>query len=113
MYLHNLMEGVTKILKTPSDHFVLNDMYISAHSLKSQCQIMGYASTAKLCQMLERMFHDAKEDHIVLSQPILELVQKCLQQLRNSLTSIEEHNTENDLTDIIKELEDTSGIHLA
>ena len=111
VYVHHMMEDITRLLERPSDKYSLNNMYISAHSMKSQSEVMGYLSMGKISRVIERICHDAKESHTPISSVVLEIIQTALQQMRNSLQAIEKTNSENDLSDMTAELEKISLGH--
>src|SRR5436190_22354225 len=70
-YIKKLEDSLQLLRQEPSDKESMNDMYISAHSLKSQSLLMGYTSLADTALALEKTFRALKEGIEPASEEVL------------------------------------------
>lgn len=99
VYLHNLEKDIEILSKDPKDNYALQDTYICAHSLKSQSAVMGFIEVETLSQVIERLFHDIRENKIMLTGELLTLLKHALHGLNRSILHIEKDNTEENLSE--------------
>ncbi len=85
--------------KTKKDS--IETMYISAHSLKSQSQIMTYTQTGALSGTIEALFRLVREGKQQLTDEIIKQLKETAAQISASVDSIERENKELDLTQSI------------
>lgn len=104
-YLENMQLNISFLLKKEQAETALKQVYIDAHSLKSQSQIMGYNHVAKVSEIIENIFNKRGNENTSVNKNTLILIQADLSRLQDSLTEIEKHGKELDLTGVIKKLE--------
>lgn len=104
-YLRKMQRSLNILQKSSSDPEAIDDMYISAHSIKSQSTAMGYIQAESLGSALEFLFLETKEKRIVLTKSILTGVSKATSQLQNDLSAIQKNTAEIDLLPMVQELE--------
>lgn len=104
-YLENLKTGFAALSSDPSNKEIIGEVYISAHSLKSQSWAMGYTQTAALCSIIEMTLREIKEGKKIISKDLLTSLLTALEPLERSIDNIEHENTEIDLESHINRLE--------
>ena len=60
-YVKKLEDTVTLLRTDAANKNAMNEIYIAAHSLKSQSLMMGYLSLAQASLLIERFFHALRE----------------------------------------------------
>lgn len=109
-YLEKIKNGISQLFKTPHNKEIVNDTYISIHSLKSQSMAMGYEKTAYLCNVIESIFKEFKEGKKDAESGLLSLIMNSLEKLSTSVNSIKNENVEIDLSEDTKKLSEAGGI---
>lgn len=111
LYLSTAKEYVTTIENSllalqsdPTQKEAIDSIHLSAHSLKSQSQVMGFTQTAEVCKRIEFIFKDIQNGTKIVSTDLLERLTKTVQALQQSLISIEQNNTETDLSQVLMEV---------
>lgn len=103
-YLEKIKNGISQLLKNPHNAEIINDIYISTHSLKSQSLAMGYKQTADLSSAIQDIFEQAKENRMDLSENLLKKVMVCTEKLTANVDNIKTENKELDLAEDVKDL---------
>lgn len=101
-YITDLDSALTVLLSDTTKKEAIETAYISAHSLKSQSQIMTYVQTGALSGTIEALFrtiHDGKQQ---LSPEMIKKSLEAVAQIRTSVDLIEKENKELDLTQFIE-----------
>jgi two-component system, chemotaxis family, sensor kinase CheA len=101
-YLRNLDNSLIALKANPEYHEAQESLYISAHSLKGQSQVMNYPGISKLCHDLEVVFRDVKDGKRILSQEDFTLLTDAVEALKKSLAEISAHDREADVSEIQK-----------
>lgn len=108
VYLQTMKEDVLRLKTNTQDKYAISDMYISAHSLKSQSSVMKYSQISVASKMIEQIFHDIKEYNKPITEKLLHALDITLQEMQTALGSIEQSNEETNLAKEIKSLESKS-----
>lgn len=108
-YIENMQLNISFLLKGEQVQSAIKQVHIDAHSLKSQSQIMGYITLAKVSEIIEFIFNKAENENKQISQPDLIRIQSDITRLMDSLNQIKDSGTEIDLTDRMDELEKIKG----
>lgn len=87
-YVRQLESALTQLLSDPENAEAVASSYISAHSLKSQSSVMGYAHLAESCRNVELVFRFVKEDKITLNEEDLYTLQTVLEAIKKSLAVV-------------------------
>lgn len=109
-YLVDMSAALTALQSDKTKKESIETMYISAHSLKSQSQIMTFALTGALSGTIEFLFRDIREGKAQISDETLQHLQNALQKLTASIDSIEKNNQEMDLNQDISTMKQFTGI---
>ncbi len=104
-YLKSIKTALVDLKISPENKELINQVYIGAHSLKSQSVVMGFAHTGFLCHTIEYIFHEVKEGKILISLPLLQLISSAVTKLENGITTIERDDREVNMTENIRDLE--------
>ena len=105
-YCNMLSSNYDKLSLSGFDKDALNNMYISAHSLKSQSQAMGYIKMETLSGMIEKAIKDVIDNNKRLSGELLNILKETINNIQQSLKSIEAENKERDTDTVAQKLED-------
>lgn len=108
-YLQNMQLNISFLLKEEQSEIAIKQIYIDAHTLKSQGQIMGYKHIAKASEIIENIFNNLKDKNGQINKDILIQIQADLTRLHDSFTEIEKNGKELDLKDVISKLEKIKG----
>lgn len=111
-HVESMRGAVAQLLQNNSNQEAMNQFYIASHSVKGESLAMGYMGTGALAQLLEKIFHAAKDGKILLTPELLDGVKKAIDKLSASLDSIEKEDKECVLNDERLLLESLSGISL-
>lgn len=109
-YLLDMKNALDMLKSDKAKLEAINSMYISAHSLKSQSQIMSYATTGALSGTIEFLFRDIHEGKIQITDETVLHLTNALQKLTDSINTIETSNHELDLTQDITVMKQFTGI---
>lgn len=101
-YITDLNTALTALQSDPSKKEAIETVYISAHSLKSQSQIMTYVKTGALSGTIEALFRTIHEGTKQLSIDMISQSKEAVAQISASVDSIEKENKELDLTQNIE-----------
>src|SRR5687767_14465533 len=109
-YIQSLNASLLKLEKNTNDKSAIEEIFRSAHSLKSQSAAMGYQSTGYLCHVIEDVFYEIKNDRLLLNPELADYLFKALDGLDSSLRHIEKNNKEIDLSDLADGLKQFTGV---
>lgn len=101
-----LLNNYIKISQNSLDKDALNNMYISAHSLKSESQTMGYYKLAVLSGMIEKVTKNILDNRIQITEGLMVVIKEAIENVQASLLNIEKEREEKDTDFISKELEE-------
>jgi len=111
-HIETMQVSLIGLQKTPTNIVLMNNIYIAAHSLKGESLAMGYMTNAAVSQLIEKIFHAAKDAAFVLTSEILETVLQSAGELSRSIDCIEKEDKECVLNDQRMTLEKVSGVSL-
>ncbi len=109
-YLDNMKKNLAELMKNPQNKKAIDEVHLDAHSLKSQSIVMGYKSFGKVCNIIENIFRNYKDDKLTLTHEILKYLQNTAEILQKSLDKIKNEKTEIAMTQEIAQLEKVTGI---
>lgn len=92
------------------DFEAINRIYIASHSFKGESLAMGYMTNASIAQLIERIFHAAKDRKLVLNPQILTAVLRSVAKLSESVDCVEKEDKECIFSNERMELEKVTGI---
>ena len=100
-----LSESYIKISRNSLDKDALKNMYISAHSLKSQSQAMGYVKIGALSGIIEKIIKNILADNTQVPNDLMAAIKDAIENVKLSLRNIQRENKEKDTDTITKKLE--------
>lgn len=103
--LSEILNSIRRLAQDHENPELLSQTHRNAHSLKSQSLVMGYRQIGRASQVLETIFYHAKSHPEVLSQGLMDDIQRLLDHLEKALTAIGGNHGEPDLSPIINRLE--------
>lgn len=109
-YLQDLKTRIKQLTIDQADLNAISEIHRLTHSIKSQSLVMGYLQIASLCSVLENIFYEVKEKRLTISENLLNLVSKSLNNLEESLMRIDKENKEIDLLANVRGLEKLTGV---
>jgi two-component system chemotaxis sensor kinase CheA len=101
-YIADLQTSLTALETDTTKKEAVETVYISAHSLKSQSQIMTYVKTGALSGTIEALFRTIHDGTKQLNTDMLKKCKEAVAQIAASVDSIEKENKELDLTQNIE-----------
>lgn len=91
-YLEILNKNLVVLEQNQNDHEALNQMFIAAHSLKSQSQVMNYMEIVSLALSIEKTARDLLDKSVMLDNDIFSMLKNNTNQLNSSFEKIEKEN---------------------
>src|SRR5687767_10037730 len=91
-YIQSLNASLLKLEKNPGDKETIEEVFMSAHSLKGQSAAMEYHSTAFLCHTVEDVFYEIKNDRMKLTSELSDYLFAAFDALTDSINHIEKEN---------------------
>ncbi|HSW48180.1 MAG TPA: Hpt domain-containing protein [Candidatus Saccharimonadales bacterium] len=98
-YLNMLRKNIAFLLHGRSATSAVDSAHLAAHSLKSQSILMGYTKIGELCEEMEHIFQESKQNSAVPDEEILKIMLESLKTIQLSLTQISENAKELDLSE--------------
>lgn len=105
------IEDQLKMLAVQQSADTVNEIFIAAHSLKSQSLIMGYTSLADASLSLEKTYRRYKDTATEVSKAVLEGSMTLLAAIRFSLKKIESSESEANIADATGTFKQIAGIN--
>lgn len=109
-YIQSLNASLLTLEKNPTDKEAIEEVFRSAHSLKSQSAAMEYESTGFLCHTVEDVFYEIKNDRMALTSELSDHLFASFDALTDSINCIEKENHEIDLSQQAETLKQLSGV---
>ncbi len=109
-YLGKIETDLKRLKIDDPGQVLVNELYMSAHSLGSQNFAMGYNSTAKLCKVIESFLASKRLEKNPIPIEKINTMLESVKWIRDSVDNIDMSNQELDLSLKNKELETTLGI---
>ncbi|MEK6861402.1 MAG: hypothetical protein AABY07_05505 [Nanoarchaeota archaeon] len=104
-YIDNLYRSCKELENNPTNKEALRELHISAHSLRSQSQVMNYTNISNLTGTIERIARGLLDGTYNIDNRFTSFLEKAITELNLSLTDIEKADKERDLKSLLKELE--------
>lgn len=76
-------------LEECNDRETIDEIFRSAHTIKGASASMGYMNLEKLCHTMEDVFDLIRNDKIVVSAPLIDVLLGCTDEIEDLLDSIE------------------------
>lgn len=108
-YLQNMQAQISLLLKGDQKPDSIVQLHRDAHSLKSQCQIMGYKNLGELSEIFENIFGKHENERTDAARDVLVKLQSELARMSDSLDEIEKNDKELDLSDRVEGLSQYKG----
>ncbi|MEK7534115.1 MAG: Hpt domain-containing protein [Patescibacteria group bacterium] len=105
-YSDIISKSYIKILRNSLDKDALKNMYISAHSLKSQSQAMGYVKMTALSGIIEKTIKNILANNTQIPNDLMVVIKDAIENVKLSLRNIQTENKEKDTDVISKKLEE-------
>lgn len=105
-YYDILSNNYLKISRNSLDKDAIKNIYISAHSLKSQSHAMGYIKMETLSGIIEKVIKNILANNTQIPNDLMVVIKEAIENVEISLRSIEEENKEKDTDAITKKLEE-------
>ena len=83
-----LKEGLAALSKEPHNAEALDQMYRSAHTLKSKSLLMGYTNIGITAKIIEDILYEVKEGKKSISNDLLETFGSTIANLEKELQSL-------------------------
>jgi len=109
-YLLKLNAALLILEKDPRNQEAIENIFRSAHSLKSQSAAMGYTDTALLCHTVEDIFYAIREGTLALTPSIADCLFASFDALTGSLHAIGEGKPEPALSTQVASLKALTGV---
>lgn len=115
LYLQTAGEYLDKLQKNSSltTDEMIDVVYMSAHSLKSQSLVMGYKHTGTLSGMIEKIGKALNEKTLALTPELKQEIQASIALLARSVARINTEDQEEDTASQVTTLTAASGISLS
>lgn len=109
-YIQSLNKSLLTLEKEPSSKEAIEEIFRSAHSLKSQSAAMEYQSTGFLCHIVEDVFYEIKQGQLQLTPELSDHLFDAFDALTDSINHIEKEDRETDLAEKAEILKQLSGV---
>jgi two-component system chemotaxis sensor kinase CheA len=109
-YIKSLNDALLRLEKDPGNKEVIEEIFRSAHSLKSQSAAMEYQSTGYLCHTIEDVFYEIKEGRLQPTAELSDHLFSAFDALTDTIDRIEKEGHETDLSQQIEALKQLSGV---
>jgi chemotaxis protein histidine kinase CheA len=109
-HIQEMQRQLSDIRNNLSNHAVLHEMHISAHSLKGEAYAMGYKNFGELITVVEKYLKqliDGKKDFPIERFPAFAY---AIAMVANVVTKLEQDNQEPELFEIIKTSKEQLGV---
>lgn len=88
-YIDKIKSSYLRLSTNFQDNEAINTIHLSSHSLKSQSQVMGFASVADLCANIEKISNDILNKAISVNSEFLNFLKKVVDELNLEISKIE------------------------
>ena len=87
-HLQNINENLLELEKDPTNIAIVNEIFRSAHTLKGMSATMGYEDLASLTHQMENVLDAIRNNKIMVSSSILDVVFQSIDDLEAMVESI-------------------------
>lgn len=105
-YLGKLDANLALLKNDLNNSETIAETHLNIHSLGTQSYAMGYNSICALCRVIESYFYSLKENNKPFTLKYLADIETSIQNIRSSISNIETHNEEQDLSSITMHLKE-------
>lgn len=92
-YLEKLMSGVVSFSSGESSAEIIHSMHVSAHSLKSQSQLIGFHTVAQVAGAMEDILREVKEGKRLVSPEVIAFCKQATDSLLVTISQLESMST--------------------
>lgn len=107
-FIASLKKNLETLSTDPINKAAIYEIFRSSHSLKSQNLAMGYIRTGQFCKVIEDYFHEINEGKISYKIEFQNILKDAIEKIEQSIKSIEQSDSElnltNDMTALQKSL---------
>ena len=111
--LQSLNKALLTLEKNPDDQDAIEEVFRSAHTLRTQSDVMGYSKTGFLCHAIADVFFEITEGRLKLTPEVADYLFICFDSLTASIDKIERESEEVDLSSQVERLKKLTGVRLA
>jgi chemotaxis protein histidine kinase CheA len=105
-YLIDMQRNIVLLANDPERVDSREIVHLSAHSLASQSQMMGFSSIAGYSSLVERIAKAKQEGTVNWTKEVLLLIDSGITRLQTALNEVEKTGKEIDLSAEIKQLQE-------
>src|SRR6185503_12666811 len=109
-YIKSLNDALLVLEKNSTDQAMIEQIFISAHSLKGQSAAMDYKQTGFLCHVVEDVFYEIKSGHMQLTSAVADELFAAFDGLKDAIDHIEKDGQETDLQPLADKLKTLTGV---
>ena len=92
------------------DNDILYRIMREFHSVKGACSFMEFTHMAGLACVLETILYNALHSHLELNEELIKKITNAILNMRKSVERISKEEKENDLSNLIKQLKEDTGV---
>jgi two-component system, chemotaxis family, sensor kinase CheA len=86
--LNELNQNLLELEKNPDDHEIINNIFRTAHSLKSSAAFVGLNELSDLAHMMENLLQGIRDGSMGVTPEIIDIIFNCFDEIRNVIDSI-------------------------
>ena len=109
-HLQKLNEKLLALENDLTNTSLLDQLMMSAHTIKGSSAAMGFTTIAYLAHVMEDVFDFARKDQLELEKKIIEVVFQSVDSIEQSIESIKDGNDEVDSTQLANQLKKITGV---
>lgn len=107
---NGILDSLLVLEKNGGDENAITTIFIKSHSLKGQSMTMGYTGIAKAALAIERYTRQVREQKEIVPLQIINAMRYGIEKIQASLRTVEEHNSELPMSEVITMLEQKLGV---
>ncbi len=86
--LNELNQNLLELEKNPDDHEIINNIFRTAHSLKSSAAFVGLNELSDLAHMMENLLQGIRDGSMGVTPEIVDIIFNCFDEIRNVIDTI-------------------------
>ena len=86
--LNELNQNLLELEKNPANHEIINNIFRTAHSLKSSAAFVGLNELSDLAHMMENLLQGIRDGSMSVTSEIIDIIFNCFDEIRNVIDSI-------------------------
>lgn len=88
----SILKNCAEALRNPLDASGLRNIHISAHSLRSKSQVMGYPKLGELSGTIEQTAKKFLDQEETIPKDLMQIIKELATEIRTHLKNIKEEN---------------------